>query len=165
MRSGAQLGGVMILTNIFYLAGLKSSLFSALFLFLFTATPFIAGRFAVIYRKRERGNRIGFTEAWLFLMIMFVCAATLTAVAQLIYFLFIDGGYFMEFLQEQFHTIATMEGVDAALKEQITTAAELLKKLTPRDLVMQFFGTNLMISPIITVLIAIFVCKFSQNKN
>ena len=159
MSYGTILGAVAILTNIFYLIGLKSALFSTLFLTLFIATPIIAGRLAIIYRKREKENKITLAEAWLFLMIMFVCAAILTALAQLIYFLFIDGGYFMSIILEQFDTIINMEGADAQLKEQFSATAEILKSLTPRNLVLQFFGTNLLFSPVITFIIAIFVRK------
>lgn len=161
MFYGTILGVVAIFTNIFYLIGLKSSLFSTLFITLFMATPFIAGRLAIIYRKRERENMMTLTEAWLFLMIMFVCAATLSAVAQLIYFLFIDGGYFMSVIQEQFAAIDGIEGIDAAMKEQFATTADILKSLSPRNLVLQIFGTNLLFSPIITFLIAVFV----KNKR
>ena len=159
MRYGTLLGAAMILANICYLIGLKSSLFSVLFLALFVATPFIAGRLTVAYRKKERDNKLRFAEAWLFLLIMFLCAATLTAVAQFLYFSLLDGGYFMEFMLEQFSTLTAMEEVDPALKEQIAATAEIMKTLTPRDIVLQFFGTNLTISPIITVLIAIFVTR------
>ena len=41
MYYGTILGAVMILTNIFYLAGLNSSIFSTLFLIFFLATPFV----------------------------------------------------------------------------------------------------------------------------
>ena len=164
MYYGTILGLVMILTNIFYLIGLKSSIFSTLFLLLFVSTPFIAGRLTVLYRKRERENCIKFAEAWLFLLIMFLCGFILSAVAQLIYFLFIDGGYFINFLLEQFGTITNTEEIDPGLKEQVATTAELLKTLGARDIVLQIFVTNIMFSPIITLLITIFVAKTSQKK-
>ncbi|MBQ8270678.1 MAG: DUF4199 domain-containing protein [Bacteroidaceae bacterium] len=159
MSYGTILGAVAILTNIFYLIGLKSPLFSTLFITLFAATPIIAARLAIIYRKRERDNRMTLAEAWFFLMIMFACAALLSSVAQLIYFLFIDGGYFMSIIQEQFDAIINMEGADARLKEQFSTTAEILKSLSPRNMVLQILGTNLLFSPIITFIIAIFVKK------
>lgn len=157
MKRGTLLGAFMILTNIFYLLGLKTALFSTLFLLCFVGTPLLAGRLAVLYRKKERENRLKFVEAWLFLMIMYACASALTAVAQYTYFVFIDNGYFFEFLQEQFNTFLSLEGMDAAMQEQVATTAELLKKLTARDLVLQILGTGLMFSPIITGLTAIFV--------
>ena len=72
-----------------------------------------------------------------------------------------DGGYFMSVIQEQFAAIAGIEGIDAAMKEQFATTAEILKSLSPRNLVLQIFGTNLLFSPIITFLIAVFV----KNKR
>ena len=164
MYYGTILGAVMILTNIFYLAGLNSSIFSTLFLIFFLATPFVAGRLTALYRKRERENSIKFSEAWLFLLIMFMCGFILSALSQLIYFLFIDGGYFMTHILEQFATVADAEEIDPGLKEQITTTAELLKTLGVRDIVLQIFVTNIMFSPIITLLITIFVTRNPQKK-
>ena len=67
----------------------------------------------------------------------------------------------MSVIQEQFAAIAGIEGIDAAMKEQFATTAEILKSLSPRNLVLQIFGTNLLFSPIITFLIAVFV----KNKR
>lgn len=159
MRYGTLLGLATIFTNLFYLLGLKLPFFSTLFLLFLIAIPFFAGRITIIYRKRERENHLRFSEAWLFLLIMFLCAAILSAIAQLIYFQFFDKGFFIEFLLEQFNTLTEMETVDAALQEQLTSTAELLKALKPRDIVMQIFVTNITFAPIITFIIALFVKK------
>ena len=159
MYHGTLFGFIMIVTNILYILGLKSPLCSTLFLGLTIASPFIAGRFAIAYRKQELGNSMTFSQAWLFLIIMYTCSAILTAVAQFVYFQYFDNGYFMEFILEQFATLINSDEIDAMLKNQFIETAELLKKLSTRDIVLQLFSTNIMIAPIITLIIAIFVRK------
>ena len=159
MYYGTIFGGVMILTNIAYIIGLRVEAFSTVFLLLTAASPFIAGRLAATYRKRERNNSMGFVQAWLFLVIMYICAAMLTAIAQYIYFALIDNGFFMQFIQEQFSLVLEAEGLDDAVKDEIRTTANLLAAMSTRDIILQIFSTNIIISPIITFIIAIFVRK------
>lgn len=159
MYYGTIFGAIMIFANISYILGLQSSLFSTLFLGLTIASPFIAGRLVIAYRRREQENLMTFSQAWYFLLIMYACAAILTAIAQFIYFSYIDGGYFMETILQQFTLLQETPGIDATLKEQLGSTAELLKGLGTRELVLQFFSTNIVTSPFITIIIAIFVKK------
>lgn len=159
MYYGTLFAAMMILTNIAYIAGLKIEEFSTLFVLLIAASPFVAGRLAVTYRKRERNNRMSFAQAWLFLIIMYFCAALLTAIAQYVYFAFIDNGFFMQFIQEQFSLVMETEGIDTTLKEELRITADLLASMSTRDIILQIFSTNILISPFITLIIAIFVRK------
>ena len=88
---------------------------------------------------------------------MYICAALLTAIAQFIYFTFMDNGYFMSTILQQFDTFASMEDIDATLRRELTATADLLRSMGNRDIVLQIFCTNVIISPIITFFIAIFV--------
>ncbi len=108
MYYGTIFGGVMIAANIFYLLGLSSSIFSTLFLLLILSSPFIAGRLAINYRKSEQDNQMTFIQAWHFLIIMYLCAALLTAIAQFIYFTFMVNGYFMSTILQLFDTFASL---------------------------------------------------------
>ena len=157
MYYGTIFGLIMVFANVSYILGLQSSLFSMLFLGITIASPFIAGRFAATYRRRELDDRITFVQAWFFLMVMYSCAAILTAIAQFIYFKYIDGGYFMQTILQQFDIVQNTDGIDATLKEQIEATASLLKTMGTRDIVLQFFSTNIVITPFITIIIAIFV--------
>ena len=88
---------------------------------------------------------------------MYLCAALLTAIAQFIYFTFMDNGYFMSTILQQFDTFASMEDIDAALRRELTATADLLRSMGNRDIILQILFTNIIISPIITFFIAIFV--------
>ncbi len=159
MFYGTIFGGVMIATNIFYLLGLESQAFSLLFIIFILSSPIIAGNLAVGYRKKERDDKMSFAQAWTFLIIMYMCAAILTAIAQFIYFTFLDNGYFMGTVLQQFDTLVHMEQIDAILRNELAKTADLLRSLSNRDIILQIFTTNIIISPIITFFIAIFVRK------
>lgn len=159
MFYGTIFGGVMIATNIFYLLGLESQAFSLLFIIFILSSPIIAGKLAAYYRKSEQENQMTFTQAWTFLIIMYMCAAILTAIAQFIYFTFIDNGYFMSTILQQFDTLIAMEQIDATLRNELAKTADLMRSLSNRDIILQIFTTNIIISPIITFFIAIFVRK------
>lgn len=164
MFYGTIFGGIMIASNIFYLLGLGSQTFSILFLLLTISSPIIAGKLAINYRRNECDNSMSFIQAWLFLMIMYCCAATLSAIAQFIYFTFMDNGYFMGTILQQMNAVAEIEGIDNLLREEIIKTANLLNSMSHRDVILQIFSTNIIISPIITVFIAIFVFRNGNNK-
>lgn len=159
MFYGTIFGAVMITTNIFYLQGLSSQIFSTLFLIFILSSPVIAGRLAANCRKKEMEDKMSFTQAWQFLLIMYVCAAILTAIAQFVYFTFLDNGYFLSTILQQFDTLIDIPEIDETLRGELTKTADLMRSLSNRDIIMQIFGTNIIISPIITFFIAIFVKK------
>ena len=165
MLYGTIFGAISIATNIFYLLGLSSQAFSTLFLVFAISSPIIAGYLAADYRKREQGNRMTFAQAWLFLLIMNMCAALLTAVAQFIYFTFLDNGYFMSTILQQFDLLVEADSIDTLLREELAKTAELLRSLSNRDIILQIFSTNIIISPIITFFIAIFVKRNPKHNN
>lgn len=160
MFYGTIFGAIMVVANICYLLGLKSQLFSILFLVLTVSSPIIAGRLAIFYRKNEQEeDSMSFTSAWFFLIIMYICAAILTAIAQFIYFTYIDGGYFMSNILQQFETLANSPQLDATLRNEFTKTADIMRSFGTRDIILQIFSTNILFSPIITFFIAIFVRK------
>ncbi len=157
MHNGTLLGILWIVTSITYIIGLSNIIFSFLFLMLVASSPVFAWYLAVRYRKKECGNQIKYLQAWTYLIIMYVCASLLTAVAQYIYFAFIDNGYFISFIQEQISVIQQMPQIDEATKNALQQVSELWGKLSISDIILQFFNSNMMLTAIITPLTAIFV--------
>ena len=56
MFYGTLFGLYTIITNIAYITGLRVPFCSTLFLVLFIASPFVAGKLAATFRKREAGK-------------------------------------------------------------------------------------------------------------
>lgn len=161
MYCGTMLGLLWILTSAVYLAGLEDPIFSFIFLALLTASPFYAWHLAVRYRKRECNNNITLSGAWIFLIIMYICASLLSAVAQHIYFIYFDNGYLLGFMHEQLNLLQEQPGVDEATKILLAHTQELLGEITTKDIVMQLLTSNIMLSFVITFITALFV---KRNK-
>lgn len=163
MQQGTILGLYWIAIGIIYILGLSNAVLSVLFLAMLAASPFFAAKLTARYRKQECGNTMTFIGAWSFLIIMYVCASLLFAVAQYIYFIFIDGGFFLSFLEEQINILQQIPELDAATIDAFKQIAEAWNQMTTSDIVLQFLSTNMMVTGILTPLTAIFV-KRTPNK-
>lgn len=163
MQQGTILGLYWIATAAIYILGLSNTMLSALFLMMIIFTPFFAAALVVRYRKQECDNKMTFLTAWSFLIIMYVCASLLFAVAQYIYFIFIDNGFFMTFLQEQISLLQQVPELDPTTVDSLKQVAELWGEMTTSDIVLQFLSSNMMIAGIITPITAIFVKRTTKN--
>lgn len=159
MFYGTIFGIIMIFANIFYAIGLRWPPASHMFLLLLVASPFIAGYITIQFREKECNGHLSFSNAWFFLITMYICSAILTAIAQLIYFTFIDNGFLVETMQQLYTEALQLEGIDPAFAEQLKAMSEMIASLTPRDIVINILTTNILVSPIITIIIALFVKK------
>ncbi len=157
MYCGTMLGIFWILTSAIYIFGLSIPFLSSLFLMLLIASPFYAGFLAIKFRKHECNNSITFVKAWIFLLIMHLCASLLLAITQYIYLIYFDHGYLFGFVQEQINLVLELPDIDDATKELMEQTSELWSKITVKEIVIQLFYSNIMITGIITPIIAFFV--------
>lgn len=164
MQQGTIFGLYWIATAAIYLLGLSNASLSVLFLAMITVSPFLAGYLVVRFRKQECDNRMSFLNAWTFLVIMYICASFLFALAQYIYFAFIDGGFFISFMQEQIGALQQMPEVDSATKDALQQIITLWGQMSTADIVLQFLSSNIMIAGILTPITAIFVKRTPKNS-
>ena len=71
----------------------------------------------------------------------------------------------MSTILQQFDMLVEADSIDTLLREELAKTAELLRSLTNRDIILQIFSTNIIISPIITFFIAIFVKRNPKHNN
>lgn len=163
MYYGTMLGIVWSVMYILFFAGMESMTMLLACSALFFASPFIAIYFAVKYRKEECNDNMNFTQAWIFMFYMYICAGLLSALVSFLYLRFIDGGTFFMSLQEILQAGAELSGSDEAMMQQIQTALEVLEGLTPGNFVWQQLSNNLFNTSVLPLALAIFVRK--NNKN
>lgn len=164
MYSGTLLGMLWTAMYASCILGFTSLVFTLLFLLLNISSPFYAGYLAVQYRKRECGNRMGFIQAWTFVLVMYLCASMLAAVVQFVYFRFMDNGYFTLVMSEIAAIIKENPAIAGDMAAQIEQAMSTLTSMTPKDLVTDMFSSNIMNATILAPIIALFVKK-SNNEN
>lgn len=159
MFRGTLLGVFWILMSAIYMMGLNTPILSYLFLVMFVASPFYAGYMAVNYRKRECNNSMTFVKAWLFLIIMYICASLLSAIVQYLYLVYIDNGYLFGVIQEQLDFLLKEPTIDDITKEALKQVSEIWNNTTAKDIVVQILSSNVMLTGIIAPITALFVKK------
>ena len=158
MRYGTMLGALWIAAFAVYIAALTTPSLSPLFLILLVASPIVACCLGIKYRKQERGNKLGFIEAWSFMTISYLCASVLSAIACYIYFRFMDNGVVLTSFKEQID-IFTATGIDEELKKLFNDTYNLLTQMSASDYCIQYFTTNIFVTTFLAPITSIFVYK------
>ena len=159
MFSGTLLGLIWIIKFPMYITGLTHPMLSLLFLFLTFASPFLAGYLTLRYRKRERGGELTFLQAWGYLLLLYLCASMLVAIVHFLYFNYFDHNYLLPYIQEQFQLLLSQNQVPKENLEETEKAFTSLTHLSPRDITIQLFLSNLFFASFIAPLTALFVYK------
>lgn len=157
MQNGTLLGLLWCVMYLSFIAGFTNIFYSFLFLALNIASPFFAGYLAIAYRKRFCENQLTYYKSLVFLFIMYVCAALLSAVMQTIYFSFFDNGYFIQTMQQMTGFLKESPEISDEMLQQLSIAIESLTQLGTKEIVINFLSSNIMNSAIITPIIALFV--------
>ena len=82
-------------------------------------SPFVAYKLTAKHRDGEKGGVITFSQAWTYIIIMYLCAILLSAIAQYIYYTFIDPNSFAN-LADALTAFARSNGLDSTSTEMLT---------------------------------------------
>ena len=157
MYNGTILGAVWSITYLLLIAGTTSMTSLFLCLTLYLASPFIAAKLAVKYRRNECDDTMSYLQAWTFILYMYICATLLSTLITYIYFSFFDNGTFLTTLQKILEESMNVAGTDEQLIKQIEQTQNIIDRTTSSDLVWQIMSNNLTNTTILPVIIAIFV--------
>ena len=105
---------------------------------------------------------MGYLQAWIFLLYMYICATLLSALVIYIYFSYIDGGAFFMTLQKMLDESMKIAGTDELMIKQIEQTKNLIENTTTSDFVWQLMNNNLLSTTILPAIIAFFVKR--NNK-
>lgn len=166
MLFGTYMGGYWILKFIFFPLGLTTPFLSLLFIGLTLCVPFMGYHYVKMYRNRVCEGSIGFLQAWIFTVFMYMFAALLTAVAHYIYFRFIDQGYVISAYESQIDILSQsgvpeMEAYTNVFQDTLDTA----KSLTPIDITMQLVSWNVFCGSLLAIPTALFVMRRKKISN
>lgn len=157
MRKGTMLGVVWSIMYLLLFAGTTNMLMLSLCSTLYIASPFIAARYAIRYRRNECDNTMSYLQAWMFMTYMYICATLLSTLVSYIYLAFIDGGTFFMTLQNMLDETAKIAGTDAQLIQQIEQTKDIIDNTTTNSFVWQIMNNNLLSTTILPLIIALFV--------
>ena len=158
MKYGTQLGILWIAAFAIYIKALTTPGLSLVFLILLVASPIYAGFLGIKYRKKECGNRLNFISSWALMIIIYMCAAVLSAIACYIYFQYMDNGLALSAFKEQIDTYQTME-IGEDMKNAFTETYNILANLSASDICIQYLISNIFLSTFLAPLTALIVYK------
>lgn len=109
-------------------------------------TPFLMAFRLRSFRDNVLDGAIGFGRGWVYLAFVSFYACIIFALEQLIYFVWIDKGFFVSALGEMVtNTESAVALKQLGLQQTIEESLHLLSAMRPIDLVLNIMGSNLMI--------------------
>ena len=135
---GTYVGILWIASFACYLGGLSSPMLGFVGGILAVASPFFAAKRLIKFRDDIRDGEISGRRSMLYYALMFFYASLLFALAQYLYFAFLDGGYLMR----EYTSMLSSSEMKQAMQAYGMTADQLMEGLT------EFANT----SPIMTAL-------------
>ena len=150
---GTAVGAIWVLSFALFIVGLRHAAAANISLLAGIASIAVATMLVRNFRLNIRPLR--FATAWRLSLMTYLYATLLMAVAQYIYFRYIDGGYlaqtYTQLLQEpQAMTMLQAMWPEQEPQEIVQTCIDLLQTLTPSTLTMQFLMYNLMLALILS---------------
>ena len=163
---GLKLFALWLASFLCYMQGLHSPGLSLLAMVLVLATPFLSYRLLRKFRDEALDGSISFLRGWLYVMFQFFYASLLFAVAQFIYFAYIDKGAFINEMSEMLAAPETIEamrrmGMGASVNETL----EMMRQLRPIDLVFSVLLSNLFTGCLLGLPIAAFAASGKRDTN
>ena len=164
MRDGTFLAIMWIMTfttSIFmfkHIDNIYGLIASALTTALTILSPIFVYRLARTYRDKECNGEITFSNAWLYIFIIYLCAIVLSSIAQYIFYAYIDPHLFLSVIPE-IERQATAGNIDAKSIEVLTGSFEMLGNMKAKDLVISQFSGHISRDILITSILALIIKK------
>ena len=121
-------------------------------------SPILVYKFTVNYRNKECNGTILYSEAWLYMLIMYGCAIVLSAIAQYIFYAYIDPHMFATAIAE-LEGLADLTEIDPEGIRVLTEGMEKLNSTNAGDIVMSLVGGHMSRDILITSILAFAIKK------
>ena len=157
---GALLAVLWVASFACYVAGIANPLYGLLAVALMIATPFFVGNRLGKFRDQGREGIISFRRGWAYSVYVFFYAAILLAVAQYLYFAFIDRGYLLQTFTNLVSTPEAKQVLEQyGLQETMEENLSLMGQMRPIDYALNVLTANVLIGIVLGVPIAAFMCR------
>lgn len=139
-----------------YIAGLTNSLLGLAAIAMVVASPFFVARRLRRFRDYAREGIISFRRGWGYVILVFFYGGLLFALAQYVYFAYMDHGYLVSVIGQMMQTpefnelMAQYDGAQDSFRQMLAE----FQKARPIDLALQGLTTNIMIGIVLGVPIA-----------
>ena len=164
---GAMMGLFWVLSFACFVGSTREPMLSFAFDFSIALVPFLAHFFVRQYRDGVIGGCISFRRAVGFSVFIFFYATLILAIAQWIYFQYLDGGMLVGHMMKIINTPEFEEALKANQldKKQITDQLELLSETRPIDFALAFMWMNIFAGVVISWIVALFTKRTKPSNS
>ena len=157
---------VWVASFAFYVAGISNPVYAMAAMALMVVTPFFVGRRLKRFRDEDRDGIISLRRGWAFVILVFFYAAILLAVAQYIYFAYMDQGYLMSSFSTMLQSpegkqLLERYGMQQTIDESMTAMAGM----RPIDYALNVLTVNIMAGIVLGLPIAALMQRRVANQK
>lgn len=157
---GALLALVWTLSFVCYLVGMDRPVYGMVALMLILLTPFFAASRLRRFRDGAREGIISIKRGWAYAVLMFFYGGILLALAQYVYFAFIDHGYMFLQLSRILDSPEGKQMVEQyGMQQTATESLGILRELKPIDFALNMLSLAIIGGIVIGLPIAVMVRK------
>ena len=157
---GAMLAVLWVASFACYIAGIANPMYGMLAMCLMIATPFFVGRRLVKFRDEGLGGAISLGRGWGYSVYVFFYAAILLALAQYVYFAYIDHGYLMQSFTHALQMPEAKQMIEQyGMQQTLQESLAEMSRLRPIDYALNVLTVNIMVGIVLGLPIAVFIKK------
>ena len=138
-----------------YVAGISNPLYSILAVVLMVATPFFVCRRLAHFRDYGRDGVISLRRGWAYAVFVFFYAAVLLALAQYLYFAYIDRGYLLQTFTGIVSSPEAKQLLEQyGLQQTMTENLAMMEQMRPIDYAINVLTANILMGIVLGLPIA-----------
>ena len=142
---GALLAVLWIVSFACYIAGIANPYYGMMAMILMVTTPFFVALRLGKFRDVGRDGIISLMRGWAYAVYVFFYAAILLAIAQYVYFAYIDQGYLIQSFATALSTPEAKQMMEQyGLSQTMDESMELMEQLRPIDYALNVLTANIM---------------------
>ena len=142
---GAMLSVMWVASFACYVVGLANPMFTMVAFVLMVITPFFVCKRLGKFRDEGRGGIISMGRGWAYSIFVFFYASILMALAQYVYFAYIDQGYLMLVFSQSLSTPEMQQMLEqTGLQKTMQEGLESLAEMRPIDYALNVLTMNIM---------------------
>lgn len=155
-QEGTYLGLIWIVSFACYIGEFNTPALGVVALALAMSSPFFIAIRLKKFRDNIRNGMISYKRGLAFCILSFFYASLLFAIAQFIYFRFIDHGFLLNQYNAVFASVEAKKVMEAmAAKTEIENGIRLIASMRPIEIVFNFLSMNISIGIILSLPIAV----------
>lgn len=131
--------------------GLQYSFLLLAYIILTLAVPFIGYRYVAAFRDKVCGGVIGFSQACIFTISMYLFASLLVSVVHYVYFAFIDNGFIAERMNAAISAALQISPVSAADRATLDAAMNEFSAMTAADFTLQYLSSDIFFCGLLSI--------------